>query len=197
MAERLQIWNAALGHIGEGSFLTSENEDGSAALNCRRYYALARDAMLAEHPWRFAERTERLAGYGTVPDGWGYAYRAPAAAITIRRVMQDGHSTPIPWALSGITDAELGETTLILTNQILATVLFTRRVENEAIFPPLFAEALAWRLAWAIAVPLSKEPRVRTECWGQYLFWLSKAAAADQNHVYETPPLGALLMARE
>jgi hypothetical protein len=189
MAERVEIFNSALGHIGQGTILAAATDDGPEARECRRYYAMNRDALLAEHPWRFASRNVTLARFTPSPTPFQFAYAKPAGALMVRGVTDAGNQ-PVDWELGGVTDQIGDETPLILTEAEAAFALITRRIEQEAQFPPLFAEALAWRLAWSISFPITREVGRRRECWEQYLYWRTVAAAQDQNHVGEFNPVG-------
>lgn len=80
------IWNQALGRIGQLESITDEQADGSSARWCRHFYALARDVTLQAYDWSFARRVmwpATLAGT-TAPVPWGYCLQMPPGALAIR-----------------------------------------------------------------------------------------------------------------
>lgn len=198
MAERLQIWNAALGHIGEGTRLGGLNEPGTPAEEIRRHYTAEREAMLAGHPWRFAERVVTLTGYTPVPPGVLYAYRVPADCLQMRKVSDRAEpgAQSIEWRLGGATTPEGDDVALVLADQPKLFGFYTRRIENEASWPRLFATAMEWRLAWAISYPITRDLARREEAWRQFIYWWGEATAHDQRQVYELPREGDYILAR-
>ncbi len=222
MAERLAIWNAALGHIGEGTVLGGLTDPGSVANEIRRHYLTELEAMLAEFPWRFAERVTTLTAYPDLPPGTQYAFVQPAGCLLVQRVslypeeMTDGYTLTegcwrwdgdwdrsrsysnqqMPWRLTGATDASGNDVVLLATNQPAAYVKSTKRIDNEAVFPPPFAHALGWRLGWAISFGITRDLGRRQECQQQMLYWTAVAQAQDQRQVNETMRQGEAIRGR-
>lgn len=192
MADLLTIWNMALGHIGEAVMVTDPVENTVQSQSCARFWEGDRDAVLAAHPWAFAERTLTAAGYEPAPHPWAFAYRLPPSAIAVRRVVPacGAHDAPsVPWARGGVTAADGVEIDLILTDQPLAWIAYTRRVEQVDRYPPAFVDALAWRLAWSICIPLSRSQETRQLCWQVYQQRLATAAVIDARQRREADPM--------
>jgi hypothetical protein len=208
MPDLATIWNLALGHVGEGTQVSDPDEATTVARVCRRSWDQARDAVLAEHPWLWARRLVTLAASATVPDPWPYAYVMPADVITILSVnptwvdawttgtadyfWTDGAGAiyagtlaattmlaPVRWAIGGVTDEDGLETQVILSETTLGSVTYTRRVENTEIYPPIFTDAVSWRLAFEVCVPLSRSSEIRQLAWSVYQQRLGQAAVLD------------------
>ena len=85
MANRIQICNMALGHLGEiGSISSIDPPEGSKyAEDCAQFYPMARDLAFAEAPRGFHFNTTRaaLALSGTPPSSWGYSYAWPSDVL--------------------------------------------------------------------------------------------------------------------
>lgn len=112
-------------------------------------YEPCRDAALEEFPWGFAKRFLTLSYDATYsPDHtYDYQYLLPADYLALVRV-----STDLPYeeiatvAASGSSPS----VTSIGTNDAgPLDVTYISKIENEAVFSPLFAELLAHRLAMA------------------------------------------------
>lgn len=198
MPERLALWNEALGHIGEGTVLADLADPSTPGREIRRHYDAERDSMLAGFPWRFAERVLPLTPHTPVPPGNLYAYKRPGGSLRIIKVsaLPERDAPSVPWRIGGATNEQGDDEVLILADEPTLYATFTRRVTQEAVWPDPFAKAMAWRLAWSISFPLTRDLSRREECWRQYIFWEAEARAEDQRQSYEFPPESAWITAR-
>lgn len=174
MASVTDICNLALARLGDEANVQSiDPPDGSAqATHCARFYALARDSLLAMHSWGFATRREALAAL-VLPDSvttWAYAYAMPNQCVQALAVLPsyassdyslfigDQGGMPAEQALTVpyVVESLDSGATVVLTNQEDATLRFVRRVEDTNLFPPLFVDALSWLLASHLAGPVVK-----------------------------------------
>lgn len=89
LSSKLDIWNMAIGHLGQSIEIGSETENTAAARACRRFYDSCREDVLRKAPWPFAKRYVLLAQViSTVPaTEFKYAYRYPANALMVRRIL--------------------------------------------------------------------------------------------------------------
>lgn len=181
-----RIASMALARIGQAKQIADLDSDQSAAgITCRLFYEPARDAVLADFPWPFAERTRSLA---LVTDGfsneWRYAYRYPADCLRFRRIV--GHAREgavrLPYAVGGDASGRL-----ILTDEPTAAGVYTERVTDTLRFPVLFESAVAWKLAVEIAPALSADPKWVTRAEQQYELALSTAETRALNESADDP----------
>jgi hypothetical protein len=198
MAVRIDLANAALGHIGEGHLIANLSTDRTpAGIAIKRFYDQTRQSMLAEHDWQFARRTTTMAGYGPAPPTWSYAYLRPAGCAAVRVVLSSG--TVIDYGIGGVTDAAGNDVDLILSQNPASHVVWTRDVVNEARWPYAFALAFEWRLAAMICRPLAKDESTRGVCWEQHGQAMVQAQAIDQRQMRQTIPVcfGDYISARQ
>jgi hypothetical protein len=120
-------------------------------------------ATLRDYPWKFAKRYNdalvTVGGTATVavnPD-WQYSYRLPTDYVMVRRLVATGtgrafEDSPPPWEVG--TDAT-GD--LLFTDELDPNLEYTARI-NCAVQKgdDLFRDALAWRLAAALAPSLAQ-----------------------------------------
>lgn len=201
MASEVDLCNLALACLGDDATVSSLNPpEGSAqAAHCARFYPMARDAMLDEHPWSFTTRRATLALLSAVPPpSWQYAYAAPAnmnnplavytsdAPDDTQQLLSMGYTmqhaantgigvpTPQPYKLESLADGSI----VIYTNVETAVLLYTAYVTDTTKFPPLFTEALSRKLASFLAGPLLKGETGREEAKAQLSLYMKIVAAA-------------------
>lgn len=177
MASVVQICNMALTRIGQSQTIDSIDEQSLAAELCSLHYEDARDAVLRDFDWPFAEARVYLADIGSPPTNWCYRYRYPTDCLKARRIAIPGNENPtaderIPFK---IIHADGGRA--IVTNQPQAELVYTVKVEDTTYFDPLFVSSLAWRLASEIAMGLQARPENFSAAQQQYLFSLGQAQA--------------------
>jgi hypothetical protein len=169
----VQICNLALSRVAQAS-IASLTETSPPARQCRVHYEPARDTVLRAFDWPFARARVALAnvGLGLVTE-WAYRYQLPADCLAVRRVGPfDRHAAPVPFETEGAT---------VLTDLSEATLVYTQRITDSTRFDPLFADALAWRLAMDLALPLKVDRALRSEAAQGYQTAISAAEAAAAN----------------
>jgi hypothetical protein len=96
MSSEVEICNLALSHIKAGTINSMVNTSSEAARKCALYFGPARDAVLRDHQWNFAQKIRSLAPF-TMPEGYGnrfrYAYMYPVDALKVHRVYAANSST--------------------------------------------------------------------------------------------------------
>lgn len=202
MASEVDICNLALAHLGDNATVaTLSPPDGSAqAEHCARFYPMARDALLEMHTWDFTVSRVALALLSTNATGWAYTYAAPSNVLNLLAVLDPaapddysatvhsgswydaaGQYTPQPFQAE--VDAATGAD-IILTNQVDATLRYSKRVTDTTRFSPLFVRALSWMLASELAGPVIKGEAGATmagRCNAVFMKLLTQATAADAN----------------
>ena len=176
MISDVGICNIALARVGAEK-ITDLSEASPAALDCARLYEPLRDALLAAHPWRFAEAHQPLAALAdAAPAGWTYAFALPSDCLAARAVVdgQTGPSEqpapPVPFAVSGAT---------VLTDQAGAVLIYTRRVSDPVRFDPLFADALATKIAADLAMSRRLDRQIRDQMVRDHQMVMAQARLTD------------------
>lgn len=191
MTSIVSICNLALSNIGKDN-ISSIDESGPEAKACRQFYDHVRDMLLQTYPWRWAGKTVSLAEVtNDKPGAWGYAYQRPTDCLKVRYVRPQysendvGIGSPQTDAFGIMHEIE-GQT--IYTDISPAFLRYTYRVTDPTKFPPLFVEALAWHLAVRLAMPLTRDPSVRQQCFQVANGMQSTAQMSDANEERETLP---------
>ena len=181
MASQTDICNQALTKIGADRILAI-TDDTKAASTLNAIWAIKRDAELAAQPWTFAIRRASLPASTTTPSfGWSYAYPLPSDYLAMVEVGEDyafytGDPQPL-FALEG------GE---VLTDQgSPLNIRYVSRVTNTGLYPALFAEALACRLAAELCESMTQSVPKLEAAWAEHKKAIREARRVN---AIEQPP---------
>jgi hypothetical protein len=200
MATTIQIVNKALVRIGVRQFIDDLDEATAAAEIASVLFEPTRDEVLESNRWRFATQRSFLA---VIEDaertGWTYAYGLPTDCLSARYLAEpNGHRTPtaaqrIPFTVELNED---GDGKILLTDQVDAELVYTARVESSTLFPPLFCDALAWKLASEFAMALPVKEGLSDRALRMYELTLTRAAASSFEQSEEVEPESEFIQAR-
>jgi hypothetical protein len=182
MASVVSICNLALSNIGKDN-IQALTDAGAEARACSQFYEHTRDVLLQGYPWRFAGVTASLAQITNDRLGkWAYAYAKPVDCLKARWVRpeysetdfapSDQEEIAIPYDIDGET---------IYCNLSPAFLRYTSRFTDPSKFSPLFVEALSWHIAVRLAMPLTRDPKVRADAWQVATQMTGQAQMMDAN----------------
>lgn len=206
MPSSVDICNLALSHINAPP-IQSLTEKNRQARECNRLYELTRDAVLSEFPWNFAEKQKNLAEVsGVTFSGWDYVYTYPSDCLTAleiynpvpRKTYTDGYyqnGAYIEGAVKVQSDkiqfeiktSDAKDKRYICTNEEQAELIYTARVEDANIFSSSFIDALSWRLAADLAMPLKGSLQLHERMLRVYEAKLGRTRALNANEGHEPP----------
>lgn len=176
----VSICNRALCLVGGTRMISSLLEASTEAALCSSVYGAALRSMLAEHPWLWCRAADALPPEAEVKvPGFKYAYGFPANCLYLHRVFNEETESGLfrQFTVSGKR--------MIFTDLYQGYAEYTK-LPAEDIFPPLFAEALAWRIAMELSVALSGgNINKREHLANFYREAVGNAAAADANESME------------
>lgn len=151
MASSVDICNLALSRVAQDQII-SLSDDSQNARVCNSFYAQTLDEVLQSNPWRFAVRTQQLSRLSTNPvTVWAYQYQLPENCLRVLKLNES-------WS-DQIEDYCEVQANKLLTNETVAIIKFIAREEDASLYPPLFIEALACKLAARIAKPLTGDDK--------------------------------------
>lgn len=178
----VSICNRALCLVGGTRMISSLMEASTEASLCSGVYGPALRSMLAEHPWSWCRSVEALPPVsGVSVPGFRCVYGFPPACIYLHRVFCEGEEN------GAFRQFTVGGKRMIFTDLYQAYAEYTK-LPAEDVFPPLFAEALAWRIAMELSVPLTGgNINKREHLANFYREAAGRAAAADANECMTEP----------
>ena len=192
MTSIVSICNLALGSIGKDA-ISSIDEASAEARACKTFYSICLDTALQAYPWSWAEETRALAEVtNTRLNRWLYAYQRPVDCLKVRALLDESLMTEQP-AGAGIV---AGVHNRAISGQVIfcdlkpAYLSFTKTFTDAAMFPPLFADALGMSLATRIAMPVTRDMKIRNDALTlsrQAMAMAQEADSAEMTYDYDHP----------
>lgn len=185
----VDICNLALSHVG-GYPIQSVSEATKEARECKRLYPFSKDSTLEAFDWSFARKQKLLAEVSGVEIyGWDYVYEFPSDCIIPRKIYDSSESeTPITYDI--YVNSDLNKR-YIVTDQEDAVLIYTAKVSDANLFSPLFKEALGYRLASELAIPLRSKPTLKDQLFKEFSIKVSSAESSNANASERENPTGS------
>lgn len=186
MASQVEICNQALSKVGADR-ITSLLDDTPQAKLLNAIYGVKRDAELAARPWSFAITRALIPASSTAPAfGWARAFPQPSDYLAMVQVGET-------YAFYDNSSGEFGGGALfeieggaVLTDQSSPLAIrYISRITNAGLYPPLFVEAFACRLAAEICEKLTQNLSKRDAAWKERAQALREAIRIN---AIERPP---------
>jgi hypothetical protein len=200
MADIVQVFNLALSNISAKAFVNSPTENSNERKFCSANIDNAIDVVLSDHDWGFASSSEALALLKESTDAipprtpWIYEYMYPSTALVAREILRGSdNEKEVPFELALNNDG----VKVLLCDKQSASLRFTKRLSNPALFSPKAIEVLGWKLATMIAISLTKNLKLKQNAEQEYSRSLARAQILDFNEgVNRVAPTPTSIQAR-
>lgn len=174
MDTEIAICNLALSLLAGNritSFTASEDDSLEAEL-CDDNYDQARDYALEARDWTFARARVELDKDALAPSfGYGSKMELPAACLIVRRISSNtDFKSPIDYSKEG---------RWILCDWDTIYVAYTKKETDVTIFSPSFTQALAYRLASVLAIPLTESKSLEKSMETKFQLEVMEAGGKD------------------
>jgi len=171
MASEVGICNSALIKIGAAR-ITSLTEGSKNANLCNEQYAKLRDSELRGHTWNFAKTRVKLAQISGAPvSGFDYHYQLPTDWLrAIAAYDSDADQGVLTYEIKG--DRLLADSTDVY-------LVYVRQVTDPNDMDAMFREALAYRLAAELAIPIASSGSLHDRMMRGFGSALRRAKSAD------------------
>ena len=178
MSQRIDIINVSLRLLGAES-ITSLEDDAPEAQLIKDMYFIARDAMLEIAEWTFA--TKRfLPAKETESPAWGWTSSFPIPSDILRVTRVDRADIVSLGSSMNRRPAEHEvEGRKILCNEDVIYCTGIRRIEDEGIYSPMFAEAFGYKLAAQACLLITESNTKLQQMAGLYVEAIGKAKSRD------------------
>lgn len=184
------ICNLALTKLGNDRVLTALTQANKEGRLCSLHYPVARDAVLAEHPWNFAIRRVDLAVEADVTPPFEFTYRFPLPADCLKVIRTENESAGYEddWRIESVS----GGGQVLLYNDATCAIEYIARVEDTALYSPIFVDALAQRIAAELAPAFADSASMAQQLWQLYEAKMRSAKGVDaqegtpRNQVFDT-----------
>ena len=206
MAGVIDICNKALRLINVDP-INSIDESNEQARCCKLFYVPARDALLREHSWNFARSYAALPTTVLTHPHWKFVYGLPAEFLYALRVFPsdsspvvsdnyylDGRGMMAPIAderyeLACMAVSAKDHETVVLTNVEAAMMEYVAVFDDTTKYDPCFVEALCYKLASEMAMPLTGNGELATFYSRSYAASLQRAKALNADEGRHVPAL--------
>lgn len=226
----VDICNLALSYLGDSATVSSiDPPEGSAqAQHCARFYPMAVNLLLESHQWNFTTRRAYLAKVqGCYFNDWRFVYALPSDTTDVISVLPKSYYPnnyfdaairnfygDTWWRALDFEDGQRGDFQIetmptgagnkvrqvILSNACDAVIRYTVSTVQPGMFPALFTDALAWKLASMLAGPLLKGDAGAAEskrCLQMSVGIMAAAMGQDANQRHgNRQPIPAAIRAR-
>lgn len=145
----------------------SLDDSSKGAKECKRCYALLRNALQRKYLWNFCKKRARLAAMSEAPAfGFSTQYRLPEDFL--RLIDVSGHSS---WSIEG---------NVILTNASSPLdIIYSAKVTDTTKFDPLFTEAFSCLMAAELCEIFTQSNSKKETFMSLYQLALSEAKVTD------------------
>jgi hypothetical protein len=162
MAGITEIINIALARLGESPIQTL-NEGTVPANAAKLLFESARQSALRDYNWSFALRTQALARLAEAPADFRYAFALPHGCL--RAIRLRGGSA------FSVRGKELH------TNEANPVLEYVSDIEDANEFDSKFTEALTYKLASELAMPVKGSGELMAQLFNVYQTLIQQAAA--------------------
>jgi len=169
--DQVGICNLALGWLGAQK-ITSIGDASVNAELCAANWDATRDAVLEARAWTFAVKRVQVAADATPPAyGWGARFLLPTDCIRVLEAGDGTTASDIEW--------QREEGYLVTDQASTLYVKYLARIEDTVQWTAGFVQAMAYRLAFALAMPITENAGLQSALWALYAKVLQDAGARD------------------
>lgn len=187
---KINICNNALLRIG-ADIINALNEQSKEAEYCNKFYDEDRVEVLEQHPWNFAMKQTTLSKLAETPNDYSFVYTLPSDYVIARKIVDTANPE------NNQIKYEVRERKLY-TDQDAAILEYTFDQGDTTAFSSAFSNALAWRLAADLAMPITNNIAVQEAMMRMYLGALSVGERNDARAQRKDTQVGqAFLNARK
>ena len=170
---KAKIYNIALKNLRVSVNIqnSAQTDKNTAILN--EFYDSAREHVLKDYDWNFANSYRELALTGYIPQNpkFLYEYDYPNDCLFAREIISYINDEIVAFEVAANAKGQK----VINMNLIPAILRYTRNVDNEAYFTTEFVTALSWYLAFLAAPSVTGSRSIQNDCLNIYTSMLAKA----------------------
>lgn len=177
-----KIFNITLKNLRVSVGIQNSNQSDKNTVILNEFYDSAKEQVLKDFDWNFANSYRELALTGNIPQNpkFLYEYDYPNDCLFAREI--------IPYVNKDIVEFEVASNVtgqkVINTNITPAVLRYTKSVDNETFFSTEFVMALCWYLAFLAAPAITGHRSIQSDCLSVYTSILAKAKTINASEGY-------------
>ena len=182
-----KIFNIALKNLRVSVGIQNANQTDKNTVVLNEFYDIAREQVLKDFDWNFANSYRELSLTGNIPQNpkFLYEYDYPNDCLFAREI--------VPYAdTNDIVEFEIASNVsgqkVINTNKTPVVLRYTKNVDNETFFSTEFVTALCWYLAFLSAPAITGNRNIQNDCMTIYSNMIMKAKTLNASEGYVKTP---------
>ena len=179
---KAKIFNIVLKNLRVTSSIQNANQNDKNTVVLNEFYETARDQVLKDFDWNFANSYRELSLTGNIPQNpkFLYEYDYPNDCLFAREIIPYSENETVEFEIA----ANASGNKVINVNQVPAILRYTKKVENETFYSTEFIMALSWYLAFLSAPSICGNRATQNDCLAIYTNMLAKAKALNASEGY-------------
>lgn len=179
---KAKIFNITLKNLRVSVGIQNSNQSDKNTVVLNEFYDVAREQVLKDFDWNFANSYRELSLTGNIPQNpkFLYEYDYPNDCVFAREIIPYVDSEMVEFEIAANTDGQK----VINTNQTPAILRYTKTVDNETFFSAEFVMALCWYLAFLAAPAITGNRAIQSDCLNVYTNILAKSKALNASEGY-------------
>ena len=179
---KAKIFNMTLKNLRVSVSIQNSNQTDKNTIILNEFYDVAREQVLKDFDWNFANSYRELSLTGNIPQNpkFLYEYDYPNDCVFAREI--------IPYVSSDLVEFEIASNVtgqkVINTNQTPAILRYTKSVDNETFFSTEFVMALSWYLSFLASPAITGNRAIQNDCMNVYTHILAKSKAMNASEGY-------------
>lgn len=179
---KAKIFNLTLKNLRVSVGVQGANLSEKNTVVLNEFYDSAREQVLKDFDWNFANSYRELSLTGNIPQNpkFLYEYDYPNDCLFAREI--------IPYYNKKIVEFEVAANItgqkVINTNLTPVVLRYTKSVENETFFTTEFVMALCWYLAFLAAPAITGNRSIQNDCFNIYKNMIVKSKTINASEGY-------------
>ena len=179
---KAKIFNIALKNLRVSVSIQNANQNDKNTIILNEYYDSAKEQVLKDFDWNFANSYRELSLTGNIPMNpkFLYEYDYPNDCVFTREIISYNTDDNIEFEVAANSTGQK----VINTNVTPAVLRYTKLIDNETFFSTEFTMALCWYLAFLSAPAITGNRSIQSDCLNVYTSILAKAKSINASEGY-------------
>ncbi len=174
----IEICNLALGLLGKAA-ITALTDATPQGVLCNALYPGVRDAVLEDRAWTFAKQQYKLQPEAAAPlFDYDNKFALPGDVVRVVKVRDFTDDNPLHHGGRDVRWEKYGRFIYADAQQSIF-ISAVSKVADTSLYSPNFCIALATRMAFKMAVPLTENRQLKADLWAEYQTEIRDASGAD------------------
>ena len=183
---KAKIFNITLKNLRVSIGIQNTNQTDKNTVVLNEFYDTAREQVLKDFDWNFANSYRELSLTGNIPQNpkFLYEFDYPNDCVFAREIIPFANNETIEFEIAANRNGQK----VINTNLTPAVLRYTKSVDNEVFFSTEFVSALCWYLAFLAAPAITGNRSLQNDCLVIYSSMMAKAKTLNASEGYIKSP---------